>query len=118
MTRSDVEHDRTPARVSEQVNRPEVKPSHKLSDIIGMLEYRKVVAASVPWLREVMAKADRDDTILLSKRPGLGIPVSVVVHRTMHQDERRSASVFPVSHGISVHVDQFDAIWQRPCAPH
>jgi hypothetical protein len=74
------------ARVAEQVNGPEVKPSHKLSDIIGMLEYRKVVAASVPWLGEVMAKADRDDTILLSKRPGLGIPVSVVVHRIMHQD--------------------------------
>src|SRR5262245_25649739 len=49
VTSGDIEHDRTSARVAEQVNRSEIKLSSKLSEIIGMLKYRKVVVASVPW---------------------------------------------------------------------
>src|SRR5262249_61453392 len=61
---------------------------------------------------------DREDAILFSKHSDLGIPVSIVVLRTMNQDERNSASAFQISHGISVDFDRLDAIWQRPNALH
>jgi hypothetical protein len=103
MTVGDVEHDRAPTRVADQVSGSEVKPSNKRGKIVGMLEDRKTFAASVPRLGEVVAKADRDNAILRAKYLDLGIPVSIVIHRPMHQDERCSASAFAVGHRISIH---------------
>ena len=83
-----------------------------------MLGYRKVVALSVPSFGKVVAKADHEDVVLLSKYSDLGIPISIVVQRTMHQDERRSASVFPLGHRVVVHRNRLNAFWQRPNALH
>ena len=65
---------------------------------------------------KVMAKADREDAIMRGKRRDLKIPASIVVHRTMHQHERRPAAALLVSHRISVHLDRLDAFRQRPSA--
>src|SRR5262245_28242727 len=81
-----------------------------------MLGDRKVVALPVPRLGKVMAKADREDAIMRGKRRDLKIPASIVVHRTMHQHERRPAAALLVSHRISVHLDRLDAFRQRPSA--
>jgi hypothetical protein len=118
MTGGDIEHDRASARVAEQVNRPEVEFSRELGEIIGVLEYRKVLAAPVPSFGEVVTKADRDDAMVLGKDSDLVVPVSIVVHRTMDQDERCFASALLIRHGISVHLDRRDAFRQRPNALH
>lgn len=66
-----MEHDRTAARMAKQVNTLKVKSANELSDILGMLEYGKVVATSIPWLGKVMPKADGDGAIVRSKRVDL-----------------------------------------------
>jgi hypothetical protein len=61
MTHGHIENDRTSARMPEQVNSAQLKPLGELGEIIGMLDYRKILATSVPSFGEVMAKADRND---------------------------------------------------------
>jgi hypothetical protein len=53
-----------------------------------------------------------------AKHRDLGIPVSIVVQRTMHEEERRSSPTLLIGHGISVHLDRLDAFRQRPSALH